>query len=85
MSTVKTAISLEEGLFRQAEELAHELQVSRSRLVALALEQLIHDYETKRLVEKLNEVYATGPDEEERLWAERMGKLYAETLEEEEW
>ena len=85
MTTIKTAVSIEEKLFRQADELAGELQMSRSRLMSLALERLIRDYETKRLVEKLNEVYGNGPTEEDKLWLENIAALYAETLEEEEW
>jgi hypothetical protein len=85
MTTIKTAVSIEEGLFHQADELAQELQLSRSRLISLALERLLRDYETKKLVQKLNEAYADGPTEEDQLWLEHMGRLYAETLEEEEW
>lgn len=85
MTTIKTAISIEEGLFHRADELAEELELSRSRLVALALERLIFYYETRKLVEKLNESYADGPTEEEQIWLDRMAAVYAETLEEEEW
>ncbi len=85
MTTIKTAVSLDEDLFCQANKLAEELRVSRSRLVSLALEHLIRDYETKKLVEALNEAYRDGPTEEEKLWTEGMAVLYAETLEEEEW
>jgi len=84
MTSIKTAVSIEENLFNQAEDLAEELQVSRSRLVSMALEHLIRDYQTKRLVEKLNEVYADGPTEEEKFWLDQMARVYAETLEEEE-
>ena len=85
MTTIKTAVSIEVDLFNQADELAEELQVSRSRLVSMALERLIKDYQTKKIVDKLNEVYADGPTEEDRFWMEQMAKVYAETLEEEEW
>ena len=85
MTSIKTAVSIEEDLFNQAEDLAEELQVSRSRLVTIALESLIRDHQTKKLVEKLNEVYADGPTEEEKFWLDQMAKVYAETLEEEEW
>ena len=39
MACVKTAISIQESLFKEAEELARKLQVSRSKLVSLALEE----------------------------------------------
>lgn len=85
MTTIKTAVSIEESLFYQADELAEELQVSRSRLVSMALERLIREFQTKKIVDKLNEVYADGPTEEEKFWLDQMAKVYAETLEEEEW
>ena len=37
MQTVKTAISIQEGLFEQAETLARQIKISRSRLFVLAL------------------------------------------------
>ncbi len=37
MTSIKTAISLEESLFKQAEDLARELQIPRSHLYALAV------------------------------------------------
>lgn len=85
MTTIKTAVSIEESLFKQADELAGELQVSRSRLVSLALERLIKDYETKRLMERLNEVYADGPPEEDEQWLEMARQAYVETLRDGQW
>ena len=57
MSTVKTALSIEESLFERAEALAEELNVSRSRLFAMALEQFLHEHEGKKLLEQINAVY----------------------------
>jgi metal-responsive CopG/Arc/MetJ family transcriptional regulator len=67
MAAVKTAISLEEPLFEQAEALARALNVSRSRLYALALETYIQRYQAQQLLQQLNEVYADGPDAEETI------------------
>ena len=85
MATIKTAISIEENLFNRADELAAELQLSRSRLVSLALERLIVYYDTQKLVQTLNEVYADGLDEEEQLAMEGMRRLQAKLLVDEEW
>ncbi len=57
MSCMKTAISIEEGLFRKAEKLSSRLQVSRSQLFAQALEYLIERSETLEVIQRLNEVY----------------------------
>ncbi|HEY3567169.1 MAG TPA: hypothetical protein VGP73_04475 [Thermoanaerobaculia bacterium] len=61
MSTVKTAISLPEPLFKRAETVAHELQISRSQLVAKALEELIKRYERQALIEAINRAYEEDP------------------------
>ena len=56
MSTVKTAVSLDKSLFAQVEAIAQEMQVSRSRLVALALEEFVGRRENRRLIEQINAV-----------------------------
>ena len=85
MTTIKTAVSIEEGLFHRADKLAEELQLSRSGLVSLALERFIVYYDTQRIVEILNEVYADGLTEEEKRTMEGMRRLQAELLEDEQW
>jgi len=57
MATVKTALSIDESLFARAEALAEELDVSRSKVFAMALEQFLHKHEGKKLLEQLNAVY----------------------------
>ncbi len=41
MASIKTAISLPESLFEQAEAIAREMKISRSAVVAIALEEFI--------------------------------------------
>jgi hypothetical protein len=65
MATVKTAISLPEALFEQAQTLADELSISRSRLFTLAVEAFVQRYENERLLASLNEAYGDGLDEAE--------------------
>ena len=57
MATLKTALSISDSLFERAEALAEELDVSRSRLFAMALEQFLHEHEGKKLLEQINAVY----------------------------
>ena len=66
MAQVKTAISLPEPLFEQMEALARETNLSRSRLVALALEAFIQRHENQRLLARLNAAYEAAPDATER-------------------
>jgi len=72
MAHVKTAISLDESLFREAEEWAGKLGVSRSQLFARAVEEYVRRRENEELLARLNEAHADGLDEEEREYLERM-------------
>ena len=50
MTTIKTAISIDDLLFQRAEALAAELHVSRSRLFVLAMEEYIQRRQNQRLL-----------------------------------
>lgn len=58
MTTVKTAISIDDLWFQRAEQMAAEMKISRSHLFLLALQQLFEEYESRKMIEKVNEVYA---------------------------
>lgn len=58
MASIKTAISIQESLFEQAETIAREMKVSRSRLFVLALENFIRDYQDRQLFEAINQACA---------------------------
>ncbi len=64
MAVVKTAVSLQETLFEKLEKLTRELNVSRSGLLSLALEEYIERYENLKMLQTLNDVYADGMEEE---------------------
>jgi metal-responsive CopG/Arc/MetJ family transcriptional regulator len=72
MSYMKTAISIDENLFRKAEKLSTKLQISRSQLFAQALEYLIDRSETLEIIQKLNAVY--GQDDAESRALTKSGK-----------
>ena len=59
---MKTAISLPDGLFRQADKIAEELSIPRSRLVALALEEFIRRHRQRDVTERLDAVYRNLPE-----------------------
>ena len=61
MPTVKTAISLPGPLFRRAENVAHELQISRSQLVATAIDEFVKRYERRALIAAINRAYKEDP------------------------
>jgi len=61
MATIKTAISLQDTLFTQVEEIAHTLQMSRSQLVSVALEAFVQRYQNQQLLAALNRAYEDAP------------------------
>ena len=66
MQAVKTAISIEKSLFDQAEALASTMNVSRSRLFVIALQDFIDHRKNKELLTQINEAYVDEPDATEQ-------------------
>jgi metal-responsive CopG/Arc/MetJ family transcriptional regulator len=83
MATVKTAVSLEEPLLKQADKLAREMNVSRSRLFALAVEEFIERQQNQALLAALNTAYGE-PDEAEEQPYRRERRHYHFRLVQEE-
>jgi metal-responsive CopG/Arc/MetJ family transcriptional regulator len=75
MSTVRTAISMQESTFRKADRLARRMKISRSRFFARAAEEFIRRHQGRELLENLNKVYGQGPDEDEKAILERTRSL----------
>ena len=66
MAQVKTAISIGEILFQETEAIAQEMNIPRSQVVALALEEFVQRYRNRQLLEQINDAYAAPPDSDER-------------------
>jgi metal-responsive CopG/Arc/MetJ family transcriptional regulator len=56
---MKTAISVQDNLFKRAERFAHKKKMSRSRLFSEAVEEYLDRRETDDITANLNEVYST--------------------------
>ena len=65
MATVKKAISIEEKLFRQAQQSAREMGISRSHFFSRAVRSYLRRRCDATITERLNKVYAGGPASEE--------------------
>ena len=72
MASVKTANSVQESLFDQVEALASELQISRSRLFSLAIEEYLERHQSRKLLQEINAAYDDMPDQEEQEVLQRM-------------
>jgi hypothetical protein len=66
MPKVKTAISIDDSLLAEAVSLAQELDIPKSQVISLALENFIRYHRNKRLLTQINEAYSDGPDAEDR-------------------
>lgn len=60
---MKTAISLPDSVFVEAEALAKQLGLSRSELYAKALQAYLQKYNQNQILNKLNQVYSEESSE----------------------
>jgi metal-responsive CopG/Arc/MetJ family transcriptional regulator len=75
---MKTAISVEDALMKQADDAARDLGLSRSGLIAEALRDYLRQRRRARVSEQLNQAYADGPNpNEQRLVRKLRTKLPA--------
>ncbi|MFH1481750.1 MAG: CopG family transcriptional regulator [Pseudomonadota bacterium] len=65
MANIKTAISIDKPLFEKVDNLAHELNTSRSRIFALAATEFIQRHKNQKLLEAINAAYDDIPDVKE--------------------
>lgn len=85
MAHVKTAISIDESLLKQVEELAAETGKSRSGIFAIAVSEFIQRQENRRLFDKLNAAYRDMPDDMEKRRQQAMKEKHHHFLENEKW
>ncbi|MDG2989428.1 hypothetical protein L3556_00555 [Candidatus Synechococcus calcipolaris G9] len=78
---MKTAISLPDAVFAQAEALAQQLGLSRSELYTKALQVYLKRYNREQILLKLNQVYATESSELDPV----MAKMQFMSLPHEDW
>ncbi|QFS43587.1 CopG family ribbon-helix-helix protein [Nostoc sphaeroides] len=78
---MKTAISLPDSVFEEAEALARELGVSRSELYTKALKAYLRKYNRNQMLNQLNTVYSEESSELDPV----LAKLQFMSLPREEW
>jgi metal-responsive CopG/Arc/MetJ family transcriptional regulator len=69
---MKTAISIEDGLLRDADRTARLMGLSRSRLFALAMGDFLERQRGEQMLRRLNEVYADGAEPAEKRLLKRI-------------
>lgn len=60
MKSMKTAISIPEDIYRNAEDAAKKLGMTRSRFYSAAVADFLTRYRKEDIKAKLNEVYTPG-------------------------
>jgi predicted transcriptional regulator len=65
MAKAKTAISIDDHLLEETGQIAQELDVSRSQIVSLALEEYIQRYRNKQILKQINDAYSDEMDADE--------------------
>lgn len=63
---MKTAISIDDGLLREADETARRMGLSRSRLFSLAVGDFLRRQHREQMLLRLNEVYANEMEPAEK-------------------
>lgn len=81
MANVKTAISIQESLFKEVEALADEMNISRSKLFAIAVEEFIQRRRNRQLLQQINAAYDDAPDPGEREHQRRMKAQHRQLIE----
>jgi metal-responsive CopG/Arc/MetJ family transcriptional regulator len=64
MANVKTAISIEKPIFDQMDNLAKNLNVSRSRLYSMAAREFIQRHNNTELLKMINDAYEDSSEPE---------------------
>ena len=78
---MKTAISLPDAIFEEAEALAQKLGMSRSELYTEALKAYLRRYNREQILSKLNEVYSQESSELDSV----LAKMQFMSLADEDW
>ena len=78
---MKTAISIPDDVFSQAERFAHRRKMTRSALFTVAVDEYIHHHREDDVTRKLDKVYASEESSVDPVFA----KLQSLSLPKEEW
>jgi metal-responsive CopG/Arc/MetJ family transcriptional regulator len=84
MATIKTAISIQEPLFKEVDALAREMSISRSQLFVLAVQEYLRQIRNQELLNKINQAYPEETDHQEKALGDRK-KSYHLRMVEGEW
>lgn len=82
---MKTAISVPDDLFEEAEKIAKEQHFSRSEVFVAALREYLEKRKSAKLLAALNDAYAVTESPEEYAVRKKSRKRYAKAIRKERW
>jgi hypothetical protein len=77
MATIKTAISIDEGIFHQVETMTKKMHISRSQFYSQAAKFMIERKENMELLRKINDAYGVIQESEEEKTLRTNERNYA--------
>ena len=80
MPNIKTAISIDRPLFEEVDALAHEMEISRSHLFALAVQEFLQRHKSQKLLDAINAAYDNLPDSEEECLQTQMRSRHGQLV-----
>jgi predicted transcriptional regulator len=81
MASKKTAISLAESTYARVDALARKMNVPRSRVFALAVEELLVRHDAQSLKAAIDRAYEEAPTKAEKKWLSLTRRKHRQLLE----
>lgn len=81
MPKVKTAVSLQESLVERLDNLARELNISRSQLFSRAADEFLRRHQAPVSLETINRALEDDPQTEEKAQVREMRNNYRQLVE----
>lgn len=78
---MKTAISIPNNLFKNAEKAAKKIGITRSSLFSRAIEEYLENHSQTHITKKLNSIYS----QEDSKLDSNIIKMQAKTIQKENW
>lgn len=74
---MKTAVSIPDDVFSEVEKFAREHNYSRSKVVVMAVKEMLEKYRSRKLLDALNTVYSEPEPPDEKTLREKGKKYYS--------
>jgi predicted transcriptional regulator len=81
MASKKTAISLSEATYARVDALARQMNLPRSRVFALAVEELLERHDALSLKAAIDRAYQDLPTAAEKLWLRSTRRRHKQLVE----